>query len=186
MNNRLLPSSFDNNFDGHPASLWLFGLITTVTLGRSLTHIFLPDGGAQSIATVPLSQYSSRRRKLSNKCLCVMGFIPTTDSNSDVNCSITLSQHDSFVVFTFDWRVRWQNMYRYFQTVRNAPDASGSYRQFSHIGRFTSRLVAFAQDQAMWLKTSSVSDRDGSPADIKIKQRYLLQSIDAPSGVDWS
>jgi len=59
MRNRLLPSSFDNNFDGHPASLWLFGLITTVTLGRSLTHIFLPDGGAQSIATVPLSQYSS-------------------------------------------------------------------------------------------------------------------------------
>jgi integrase len=32
---------------------------------------------------------------------------------------------------------------------------------------------------------SSVSDRYGSPADIKIKQRYLLQSIDAPSGVDW-
>jgi len=59
MRNRLLPSSFDHNFDGHPASLWLFGLITTVTLGRSLTHIFLPDGGAQSIATVPLSQYSS-------------------------------------------------------------------------------------------------------------------------------
>ena len=59
MKNRLLPSSFDNNFDGHPVSLWLFGLITTVTLGRSLTHIFLPDGGAQSIATVPLSQYSS-------------------------------------------------------------------------------------------------------------------------------
>jgi len=55
----LLPSSFDHNFDGHPASLWLFGLITTVSLGRSLTHIFLPDGGAQSIATVPLSQYSS-------------------------------------------------------------------------------------------------------------------------------
>ena len=57
MRNRLLPSSFDNNFDGHPASRWLFGLITTVTLGRSLAHIFLPDGGAQSIATVPLDQY---------------------------------------------------------------------------------------------------------------------------------
>ena len=26
----------------------------------------------------------------------------------------------------------------------------------------------------------------GAPADIKIKQRYLLQGIDAPSGVDWS
>jgi hypothetical protein len=59
MRNRLLPSSFNNEFDGHSAALWLFGLITTVTLGRSLAHVFLPDGGAQSIATVPLSQYSS-------------------------------------------------------------------------------------------------------------------------------
>ena len=59
MRNRLLPSSFNNEFDGHSAALWLFGLITTVSLGRSLAHVFLPDGGAQSIATVPLSQYSS-------------------------------------------------------------------------------------------------------------------------------
>ena len=29
-----------------------------------------------------------------------------------------------------------------------------------------------------------MSDRYGSPADIKIKQRYLMQSINAPSGVD--
>jgi|TARA_B110000879_G_C11008856_1_gene446154 hypothetical protein len=58
MRNRLLPSSFDNNFYGHPASLWLFYLITTLTLGRSLAHVFLPDGGAQSIATIPLNQYS--------------------------------------------------------------------------------------------------------------------------------
>ena len=33
---------------------------------------------------------------------------------------------------------------------------------------------------------SSVSDRYGSPADIKIKQDYLLKSIDAPSGVEMS
>ena len=59
MRNRLLPSSFNNEFDGHSAALWLFGLITTVTLGRSLAHVFLPDGGAHSIATVPLSQYPS-------------------------------------------------------------------------------------------------------------------------------
>jgi len=32
----------------------------------------------------------------------------------------------------------------------------------------------------------SMSNRYDQPADIKIKQRYLLQSIDAPSGVDWS
>jgi len=32
----------------------------------------------------------------------------------------------------------------------------------------------------------SMSNRYDQPADIKIKQRYLLQSIDAPSGVDWT
>ena len=37
----------------------------------------------------------------------------------------------------------------------------------------------------MRLKASSVSDRYGASVDIKIRQRYLLQSIDAPSGVDW-
>ena len=31
----------------------------------------------------------------------------------------------------------------------------------------------------------SMSNRYGSPADIKIKQSYLLESIDALSGVDW-
>jgi len=31
---------------------------------------------------------------------------------------------------------------------------------------------------------SSVSDKYGSPADIRIKQAYLLKGIDAPSGVE--
>lgn len=31
----------------------------------------------------------------------------------------------------------------------------------------------------------SMSNRYGQPADLKIKQRYLLQSVDAPSGVEW-
>ena len=37
----------------------------------------------------------------------------------------------------------------------------------------------------MWFKTSSVSGRYRSPADIKIKQGYLIGSNDAPSGIDW-
>jgi len=55
---RLLPDSFDNQQRGHPAALWLFYLATIVTVGRSLAHIFLADGGAQSIATVPLEQFT--------------------------------------------------------------------------------------------------------------------------------
>ena len=37
----IFPSRFDNSFHGHKAALWLFYLITVMTLGRSLVHIFL-------------------------------------------------------------------------------------------------------------------------------------------------
>jgi hypothetical protein len=55
---RLFPSHIDNNYRGHRLALWLFFPITAITLGRSLVHIFLSDGGAQSIATIPLDTYA--------------------------------------------------------------------------------------------------------------------------------
>lgn len=55
---RLLPDTIDNQQRGHPLALWLFYLATVVTVGRSLAHIFLADGGAQSIATIPLDQFT--------------------------------------------------------------------------------------------------------------------------------
>ena len=51
---RLFPKPLDNDYRGHPLALWVFFPITLLTLGRSLLHIFLADGGAQSIATIPL------------------------------------------------------------------------------------------------------------------------------------
>lgn len=55
----LLPDQFDNTFKGHKLSLWFFYLISLITLWRSQHHLFAPDGGAQSIATIPLDAYSS-------------------------------------------------------------------------------------------------------------------------------
>ena len=43
-------------YRGHPFGYWLFVPITLVTIGRSLVHLFAPDGGAQSIATIPLDR----------------------------------------------------------------------------------------------------------------------------------
>lgn len=54
---RLLPRTVDNSYAGHPVALWVFVAITLVTLFRSLVHVFLPDGGAQAIATIPLDTY---------------------------------------------------------------------------------------------------------------------------------
>jgi hypothetical protein len=38
---------------------WLFVAMTVMSIGRSLTHMFLPDGGMQSIASIPMDAFSS-------------------------------------------------------------------------------------------------------------------------------
>ncbi len=59
MLDRLLPHSIDNHFRGHKLALWLLFPIAAVTLVRSCIHIFRFDGGAQSIATIPLDTFTS-------------------------------------------------------------------------------------------------------------------------------
>ena len=56
---RLLPSSIDNNFPGRKLALWAFYCLTALTIWRSQHHIFAADGGAQSIATIPLDNYTA-------------------------------------------------------------------------------------------------------------------------------
>ena len=56
---QLLPETIDNHFRGLPIAKWVFIGMTIFTIGRSLAHIFLPDGGAQSIATIPLDAFSA-------------------------------------------------------------------------------------------------------------------------------
>jgi hypothetical protein len=52
---KILPEQVNNEFTGYRFSLIAFALISIITLARSLLHIFLPDGGAQSIATIDLN-----------------------------------------------------------------------------------------------------------------------------------
>lgn len=55
----ILPKTIDNNYKGRQVSKLMFLLLTLVTIIRSLIHIFSSDGGAQSIATIPLDSYPS-------------------------------------------------------------------------------------------------------------------------------
>jgi hypothetical protein len=57
MLDRILPERFDDPYRGHPLALWLFYAITLMTIARSGIHIFRSDGGAQSIATIPLDAF---------------------------------------------------------------------------------------------------------------------------------
>ena len=54
-----MPAQIDNHYRGLKSSQYAFFLIPAVTLVRSLIHVFAPDGGAQSIATIPLDSYSA-------------------------------------------------------------------------------------------------------------------------------
>ena len=55
---RLFPQPITNQYRGAPIAKWVFLLLTLITLGRSLAHLFLPDGGAHSIATIPLGSFT--------------------------------------------------------------------------------------------------------------------------------
>jgi len=55
---RLFPAQFDNVYRGSRIALWVFYALTALTLWRSQHHIFASDGGAQSIATIPLDTYT--------------------------------------------------------------------------------------------------------------------------------
>lgn len=58
MLNRILPATVDNRYRGNKIVLWFFYVITTMTIVRSCVHIFKHDGGAQSIATIPLDTFT--------------------------------------------------------------------------------------------------------------------------------
>lgn len=54
----IFPPVVTNVFPGHRLALWLFVPLTVVTLWRSQHHLLASDGGAQSIAHIPLNLYS--------------------------------------------------------------------------------------------------------------------------------
>jgi len=58
MLNAFLPQKIDNDYKGNPIALWVFAAITVITIARSLVHIVAADGGAQSIATIPLNTFT--------------------------------------------------------------------------------------------------------------------------------
>jgi hypothetical protein len=54
----LFPKTIDDQYRGVPVAKWVFVAMTILTVGCSLAHMFLPDGGAQSIATIALAVFS--------------------------------------------------------------------------------------------------------------------------------
>jgi hypothetical protein len=53
----LFPERIDNTFPGRRVALYAFYPVTALILWRSLHHLVAADGGAQTIATMPLDSY---------------------------------------------------------------------------------------------------------------------------------
>lgn len=55
---KLLPKPVTNHYSGHPLAKRVFVVLTIITIGRSLVHMFAADGGAQSIASIALDAFT--------------------------------------------------------------------------------------------------------------------------------
>ena len=58
MLDRLFPREKIDSYQGNPIAKYVLVLLTIITMARSLVHMFVLDGGAQSIATIPLDGFT--------------------------------------------------------------------------------------------------------------------------------
>lgn len=58
MLNNLFPRQVNNEYEGSLIAKYALLFIICFTIVRSLLHMLLPDGGAQSIASIPLSTFT--------------------------------------------------------------------------------------------------------------------------------
>ena len=61
---KVFPATVSNVFPGYKLALYVFALLTLLTVVRSLIHILAPDGGAQSSATIPIDTFESAARSV--------------------------------------------------------------------------------------------------------------------------
>lgn len=54
----IFPDVLNNQYKGHKIAVYAFYILTAFTLWRSQHHLFAADGGAQSIATIPLDSFT--------------------------------------------------------------------------------------------------------------------------------
>lgn len=126
---KLFPQPIDNKFRGHPLVIWVFFAMMILTIGRSLAHIFLPDGGAQSIATIPLITYPG------DASMVVIGMFAQwglTQLMFGLLYVLVLWRYRSLIPLMwlfifFEWTGRLLiGFYKPFETVDTAPGAVGN------------------------------------------------------------
>jgi hypothetical protein len=126
----LFPRSVDNRYRGALVAQWAFVAMTLLTIGRSLAHIFLPDGGAQSIATIPLDQYGGAATAVVIGMFAQWGL---TQLMFGLLYALVLWRYRSLIplmwlFILFEWTGRlFLGFFKPFETVDTAPGAIGNW-----------------------------------------------------------
>lgn len=125
----LFPKNIDNHYRGIPFVKWVFVAMTILTIGRSLAHIFLQDGGAQSIATIPLDEFTSYSAAVIIGMFAQWGL---TQMMFGLLYVLVLWRYQSLIplmwLFSlFEWTGRLLlGFYKPFETVGQAPGGVGN------------------------------------------------------------
>lgn len=125
----LFPKNISNHYHGKSIAKWLFVAMTVMTVGRSLAHIFLPDGGAQSIATIPLDAFTSEASAVIIGLFAQWGL---TQLMFGLLYLIVLWRYQSLIPLMwlfifFEWSGRLLlGFYKPFETVGQAPGGIGN------------------------------------------------------------
>jgi hypothetical protein len=111
-------------------SFWLIFISTLVGITRSVLHIFLPDGGAQLIATIPLDSYSQEAQAV---IVGMFAFWGLSQLLSSLVYIYILMKRKEWLPFAWFWLLveyasRWMiGQFKPFETVQTAPGAIGNY-----------------------------------------------------------
>ena len=127
----VLPDVINNNYAGSPIVIIVFGLLTFVSVIRSLIHIFKHDGGAQSIATIPLNKYS---KPASDTIILIFAYWGISQLLMAIVYGLILWKYNSVLplgclLFTFEWTCRLFVPIatgKYSATDKTAPGAKGN------------------------------------------------------------
>jgi len=111
-------------------SFVLIVVFTLVGIVRSLLHIFLPDGGAQLIATIPLDSFSEEAKAVVIGMFALWGLSQLLSSLVYIYILMKRKEWLPFAWFLLliEYASRWViGQFKPFETVQTAPGAIGNY-----------------------------------------------------------
>ena len=127
---KLFPKNLDNQYSGLTIAKWVFVGMTVLTIARSLAHIFIPDGGAESIATIALNDFTT---EASSVIIGIFSYWGWSQLLFGLFFVIVLWRYQSLIplmwLFIFiEWVGRYllETFYKPIETVGTAPGAVGN------------------------------------------------------------